>query len=421
MAAQNSLSMSAGGTGAPEAAAQSAPGATDAGMLGLPAAGAGAGSSLTLGRGVAQVWGRKAAEPPPPPSPQPAPTSTTPAKEEAATHSPAATPAPVTAASPVLNQPHVPTEKEKMAAALFGGFGGGAAGSTTSSSAGRRGSAAATAATRRSSSGATPAAAGKPSTPPVRSASVASPTTTAPAAPASSANMFDLLDMAPAPSSQSTPVVTPLASHAGPDLFGDMLVPAAKTACDSSSSSPAPSGAAPAPPANVFDAFADMTIDDKGAPPAQSGPTGPAYNPIRLSTAEFGGKWGQTPSESRRVFRLSPASHNLQGFVNALQGERGISHIESIPTTNEVRGDQRHVLYVFIGDNLGHFCNHCWSVHSITTGSIGQSATDPHQAIASERRMCYYRFEMYMCSYRVVNIGCNIVRFSKILKQIAWR
>jgi hypothetical protein len=275
-----------------------------------------AGNGILAGKGVAQVWGRKTVvEAPPAAAPAPAAAQlSSPGPAPTTTPSTATSPAATSPAPVVPEAPRAPTEKEKMAAALFGGMGSGGGAATTS----RRGSAAST---RRSSSSGN---VNQPATP-------AAPATPPPAAPAT-ANMFDLLDVAPP---VAAPVVQPAAQQPAPDLFGDMLVPTAVALAPAIPTTPPP--APPVPAASIFDAFADMTIESTGdSTSTAAAQARPAYNPIRLTTADFGGRWGQTPSESRRVFRISPKSGSLQGFVTALQEERGISHIESIPTTSEV-------------------------------------------------------------------------------------
>jgi hypothetical protein len=73
-----------------------------------------------------------------------------------------------------------------------------------------------------------------------------------------------------------------------------------------------------------------LTPDQFSAPRAAS------YNPVRLTTAEFGTRWGHTPAETKRVGRLN-AVRSLEQLTHALTtGPAAISHVESIPATSEV-------------------------------------------------------------------------------------
>lgn len=209
------------------------PGATLTPTPAVPTAPAAAGNQLFAAKGVAQVWGRKPeVVEPPPASPSSAPSPATP--QPPVTHSPSvqipSNPTPV--APPVNEAPRAPTEKEKMAAALFGGVGG------SSSAAGRRSSG--TAQNRR---GSAPA----PATPPqVQKSDIldldssttkpAPAPTAAPAAATTSAHVFDLLDMdqtLPSPPQvppQSPPILQnpPVnlmtgGNSAGAGLFDDLI------------------------------------------------------------------------------------------------------------------------------------------------------------------------------------------------------
>lgn len=73
------------------------------------------------------------------------------------------------------------------------------------------------------------------------------------------------------------------------------------------------------------------------SPDQFSAPRVASYNPVRLTTAEFGTRWGHTPAETKRVARLS-AVRSLEQLTSALtSGPGAISHVESIPATSEVR------------------------------------------------------------------------------------
>lgn len=67
-----------------------------------------------------------------------------------------------------------------------------------------------------------------------------------------------------------------------------------------------------------------------------SAPSIASYNPIRLTTAEFGNRWGHTPAEIKRVTRLNSV-RSLDQLTQVLSnGSSSISHVESIPATSEV-------------------------------------------------------------------------------------
>ena len=61
-----------------------------------------------------------------------------------------------------------------------------------------------------------------------------------------------------------------------------------------------------------------------------------SYNPIRLTTAEFGARWGHTPTETKRSTRLNVVRSLDQLAQILTTGVASISHVESIPTTSEV-------------------------------------------------------------------------------------
>jgi len=290
---------------------------------------------LLVGKGVPQVWGRKMEAPATPapaaaqqPSTQPksaSPAPTQPQNEPAKQETPKTTPA-------APEAPREPTEKEKMAAMLFGGIGGSSTGVSRRSSAARRSS---------SSAGASPVTV-QPSSPAnvEKSQKAGTPTNTPAAAklqPASASNdnIFDLLDMSTAPNPGS---VQPAPQPAAPaNMFDDMvtLSPSA-TANNTENKEPATKSNND----NIYDAFANMNIStsDPTLEPHSSSsfsePKQPSYNPIRLTTAEFGGRWGQTPVEMKKVVRIG-SGKTLQDVVGALVAGNVITHVESIPTTSE--------------------------------------------------------------------------------------
>lgn len=96
---------------------------------------------------------------------------------------------------------------------------------------------------------------------------------------------------------------------------------------------------------SVHDAFSDLLggggsgSSSSSMLPLQdqfSAPRVASYNPIRLTTAEFGTRWGHTPTETKRVARLNNV-RSLDQLTQVLtNGVAAISHVESIPTTSEV-------------------------------------------------------------------------------------
>lgn len=272
--------------------------------------------TLLIAKNVNQVWGRK---------PEPPPPAAMPAAPAMPVHAAAPTPsfaAPVPAphvvapvAAPVPAAPREPTEKEKMAAALFGGMGG----------AGSKGGAP----TRRASqSNQTPAAYAAP----VQSAPVVAPTPTPVPAPAiTNDNLLDMMDM-------GSPASAPPAPHAHTQ-------PAAMSNMDllsGLSSPPAPVHHAPptppaAPAASVFDVFDSVLSPAQAAAPLPglglATPTASALRPMAMPTSEFGARWGQTQGEAKQ-----PVQCRLRALpqVRAALESVGLFHVESIVNTNEV-------------------------------------------------------------------------------------
>lgn len=94
---------------------------------------------------------------------------------------------------------------------------------------------------------------------------------------------------------------------------------------------------------NLFDAFDEVSggagnvlIPQTLAP---STPAGPHYVPARLTTPEYGNRWGHMPGEVKVVVKpLGPSVQSLEALVQALTPAAvGMHHIESIPKTCEVR------------------------------------------------------------------------------------
>lgn len=296
-----------------------------------PVVGTSQGNQLLNTRSVNQVWGRKmepvatapSATAPVPQAADGLPVSVSTAPSTFAAPSPAPAPAPV---------PEVPkelSEKEKMAAALFGGV---------SSTAGKSG----TTSRRRPAAGSTPISAPAPAPAPAQApAQFSHPASTVAAVPVNSGDMMDLLDMgfsAPAPAPAYAPSAAPAGGFAAPSPFDllDGLSPSAPSLA-------APS-APPAPPAapstnSISDVFGDLSI--MSAPVASSSSTagsfdalmgmGGGLNPLNITTAEFGQRWGQTPFETKQGFatRMQSLLHLRAAMPPSFH------HVESIPASNE--------------------------------------------------------------------------------------
>jgi hypothetical protein len=250
--------------------------------------------------------------------------------------------------------PKVPTEKEKMAAALFGGM-------TSASTA--------TAAQRKRASAPSVAPPVAPvysppvaeliynSTPPV----AAVPQTSAP--PASTNSLFDLLDTslsstgasvsqssaAPAPHSYGSPVqFLPPAFASSTDLLTPMAF----------APPPVPTFAPPIPTAptqptasraTVSDAFAEMDLSPSSGAVLSFSDMNISNNnnitsisnmsvssttgtiPLSLTTAEFGQKWSRTQVELKKGFHC-----RIRGLDQLrVSMPSSYSHVESIPHTSE--------------------------------------------------------------------------------------
>lgn len=338
----SSLGMaSAAPTALPQAAGPGGPNALGATPAAFTQASAG-GNQLIGSRGVAQVWGRKPEPPPPAPvvaAPQvtasvaasaPAAVTYAPTPPVLVTGAGAASMAAVNiAAAAVSAEPRALTEKEKMAAALFGGV------SSTKGAGARAG--------RKPVGGAPPPASAAPVPVATASAPQASSAPPAPVPAPAAAPMIDLLDLgfdSPAPVAAAPAIAQPQR-----DMFAPPAPPPAPV--------PAP---APAPKNLVSNAFDDMDLlapvplaplaptpmggmgmggMGMGAmgsfPPAAPAITSTA-RPARITTAEFGGRWGQTPFEVKAAH--TSKIQNLTQLRSAMPSQ-AYHHVESIANSNE--------------------------------------------------------------------------------------
>lgn len=303
-------------------------------------------------KGAAQVWGKKPEPPPPVPvaaTPPPVPAS--PEHEvvqhrasiagtpgmwgQPATSTPTAVspaPAPV-AAAPAA--PKVLSEKEKMAAALFGGMGGNKSSAATK---------------RKSVAEPAPASLGysAPATP-----TVVAPVTPVAAAhaPAPVADLMDSMDLlgltpvsvAPVPSSSSSasvplmsldefemgltsspaPAPAPVAHQMMPNLLSPMP-----------SMAPLPTTPPPKPTASLIsDVFGDLDLTKPGSVPVSAAPEY-AMAPLTINTQEFGKRWGMTRQDAKVTVSCAHWSRlDLPTLRTAVPP--AYHHVESIPTTQE--------------------------------------------------------------------------------------
>lgn len=254
---------------------------------------------LAAARGGAGVWGRKpAVEPPPPPTPAPAP-APTPAPAPSFTSSSSSTPASPAVpsssifpnassslpSSPEVTAPRPMTEKEKMAQALFGGIT--STSSSTSKLSGKSRRASTSTTTTTASNISTTATSSSPSPSVAHSTQ---PISTSPA-------VVDLLDLDSTPSHSASPLPpVPMATTATKDLF------------DLGNLQSLPSSPPPIPP----------------SPPSAS--------PLRLTTAEFGQRWGQNPMEVKQQVS-TPRVHSLEDLRRVMPPQ--YAHIESIVASSE--------------------------------------------------------------------------------------
>jgi AP-4 complex subunit epsilon-1 len=310
----------------------------------IPAASQQGNQLITSGlKGVSGPWGRKVepvATPDPVVPPSPAASSIASGFSSPAPVATSTTSTPVAAPAPAPDAPRVLTEKEKMAAALFGGVAGGA-----KAGAGNR---------RKSATTGGPAA---PS-PSASAASlidsspmVASPAPVPAPQPQQSNELFDLMSMSTQPAVYSpAPAPAPMSV----DIFDNMLMPSnpapAPPAVPSPSAVPTPTSAS-----RITDVFADMSMN---APPVQMSPavspvrpmgmdafnnmnmssptlsytaSSPEARPLNLTTAQFGQRWGSVPFEVKKS--VSCKARNLEQLRQSMPQTLG--HVESIQQSTE--------------------------------------------------------------------------------------
>lgn len=322
-------------------------------------------NQLLVGKNVNQVWGRKM-EPVPPPAPTaPEPSvvnnpptrsgsiSSLPTQQQAQPQYPGGNVASQQGASVAVvapAAPRQPTEKEKMAAGLFGGINSGASSKSSNTM------------QRRKSSNTSNVLDNTPEASSLNTPSkVASTTTASPPAPVVAVSNFDLLDMATSPPPPTGSVTQPAVGYSVHD-FGDVTVNRQvaqdhSTGTIAMTSSPVAQHVTPAKTSTVFDAFADMSMGNTDVPlqplqplqPTNMAPVVPlanvydnlyakpvpSYRPVRLTTAEFGTRWGNIPAEMKSMTRLSPNIRNLEALrMCIVQGDK-IGHVDSIVNTNE--------------------------------------------------------------------------------------
>ena len=212
----------------------------------------------------------------------------------------------IAAPAPVPAKPREPTEKEKMAAALFSGFDGSSASSSGNGASSRR-----------------PRASDK--SPAVIAV--------APVVPISSASTSDDLlgvggDEVVLDGNSSAPSSGGGGGVGGGGLFDDMDD---LTLLSGPSSAPPP---VPPPPIESGDddlLFGGMSFNSTEPAAAGTGAT-----PLRLTTPEFGAKWGSNPAEAKRNIPIGACgAENLSQLQSALEGTGCYAHVESIGQTNE--------------------------------------------------------------------------------------
>lgn len=339
------------------------------------------GNQLINTRGANAVWGKKAPPPPPVPTPAAAPPAASPvASHTAVVEDPVSnghlngqqqSPPPQHAnvhvsLPPAPPQPRVLTEKEKMAAALFGGMG---SGSSTSGAGSKRRSVTGSTSTSAVASPAVPAnhaPAPAPSVPvpaaPVggmdifadmatvsSSSSVSTASQLHAPAPTSHANtlgmMDELLDMAttPAPAPALTPLTPTHSAAASMDIFSlqqPQSVPQQHTTPPSSGMmrSNQPAYQQPAQPQtsnNISDIFANIDLTGALSSGGLSATTpGHAIKPFVITTQDFGRRWGTTPIENKASVPVAQFPRlDLESLRRAMPPT--YHHVESIPATQE--------------------------------------------------------------------------------------
>ena len=275
-------------------------------------------SSSKIGGSSGGPWGKKIEAPPPPPTPEPV--------VEAAVVSPqpvaVETPKMEETSASVDDTPTAPrelTDKEKMAAALFGGVG------TKSTSSSRRRST--TTANRSSPVPSQTNSSGglldMGSTPP--------PTTAAPSSSSSNNALFDMMNVSTAPAVATA--MTPTT-----DLLGSPL-PSMAAPGPAPSSVPVAMTISPTPLADVFGDMSVLTPTSTVASGSFAQSTVASgventgnFSPLRMSTPDFGGKWGSLLHENKQngIPVIAKTLFEIQQVMPSFVG-----HVESIPATSE--------------------------------------------------------------------------------------
>lgn len=268
----------------------------------LPVSPAPQGNQLLSSRGVNAVWGRNM--PPPQPPAAPAPAASTPtAQGSAAFTTRAASPVPgasvPSSASPAPAPAAPPkglSDKEKMAAALFGGV---SAGPGAASSAGAK-------QVRRS--------AGGPGAVPVATWSAAGATSAStPKSSSSGDGLLDLDAVSPSPALQQQQQ-----QQQGGDLLLDMM----------GASSPAPQQQ------SLADTFAGLTMASPAhvaAPSTAAAAAASGPRPLPLNTGEFGQRWLRSTADAQQQVPCRAAS--LEAL--RLSMPPFLHHVESIQASSE--------------------------------------------------------------------------------------
>jgi AP-4 complex subunit epsilon-1 len=332
------------------------------------------GNQLLNTRGVNAVWGKKPE--PPPPAPVPAPVAAAPHTPPPASPSntsgltsapagmwgqqqpPSQSSPNVPPPAPVPEVPKVLTEKEKMAAALFGGMGK----SSSGAGAGSKG--------KRTSSTTTVS---QNYAPPVSAPVVAAQAPPPQPSPAPNADLFhdmnsvappvapvpvshahnELLDLmsdhhhAPVPPPQihhQPSPVTPANNNL--NVFDNMnyhspVPPATHNLLAGLHHPHSPAVVHTPPPQTAPAARADLISDvfgnmDLSSPSAQSNFGAPVDNvkPLVINTAEFGRRWGSTPMDAKQsVNAMHYPRFDLETLRRAMPPT--YHHVESIPSTME--------------------------------------------------------------------------------------
>jgi hypothetical protein len=85
-------------------------------------------------------------------------------------------------------------------------------------------------------------------------------------------------------------------------------------------------------PTSVSDAFSNINLSALSSGPSTSNVG--VLHPLRLTTAEFGQKWGQLSSEQAAGVP-TPGLGNLQNLTSAMGANPAYFNVESIPATQE--------------------------------------------------------------------------------------